>query len=73
MDWLADQDTYEIAKYQGKYIAIWKHKIIAIGKTGSEARRKARQKEPNSNPTVFGVPPEEGFIGGSNFVTPASR
>lgn len=70
MDWLADQDTCEIAKYQGKYIAIWKHKIIAIGKTGSEARRKARQ---NSNPTVFGVPPEVGFIGGSNFVTPASR
>jgi hypothetical protein len=64
VDSISRLDPEETAKYAGKYIAIWKKEIIGSGKTGSEARREAKKKIPDSNPTIAAVPPfDSAFIG----------
>ncbi|AFU57258.1 hypothetical protein Ngar_c03400 [Candidatus Nitrososphaera gargensis Ga9.2] len=64
LDWLVRQGPDFLVPYAGKYIAIWKHEIIGVGRHEGEALDAARKKVPDSNPTIMGVPTQEGFIGG---------
>jgi hypothetical protein len=40
----------EYKKYRGKNVAIYKGKIVASGRTSSEAFQKAKEKIPNAEP-----------------------
>lgn len=60
--WLSDHAPELEAKYSGKYLAIWKNQIIAIGKTWGEAFDNAAMAQPNVGPLIAYIPTEEEAI-----------
>jgi predicted CopG family antitoxin len=48
-------DPKELAKYRGKWVAIWKDKVIGSGKNEKEAYEEAVEKYPDCIPTLYGV------------------
>lgn len=52
----------ELGKYQGKWIAVWKCKIIEVADSEPELMKQLKKKHPAIEPLVMGIPPE-GFIG----------
>jgi hypothetical protein len=59
--WLATIPE-ELAKYQGKCIAVWQKEIIGVGKDSLAASNEAKKKHPDAEPLIMYVPPE-GFVG----------
>lgn len=51
-----------LKKYQGKYVAILKNKVIASGKDAKEVWKEARKKYPKQLPTLAKVPKEETLV-----------
>jgi predicted CopG family antitoxin len=54
----------ELAKHSGQYVAVYEGKIIGWGETGPDAIAMAKEKEPDAEPSVYGIPPKEGLIAG---------
>ena len=52
----------ELGKYQGKWIAVWKCKIIEVTDSEPELLKQLKEKHPTLEPLGMGVP-REGFIG----------
>jgi hypothetical protein len=48
-------DPDELAKYAGKWVAIWEDKIIGTGKNEKEAYEDALKNEPEAKPTICGI------------------
>lgn len=56
--WLNNHEAEFEEKYPGKYLAIWKNEIIAIGKTWGEAFDNAAIARPNVGPLITYIPTE---------------
>lgn len=52
----------ELGKYQGKWIAVWKCKIIEAADSEPELLNRLEKNHPGSSPLVLGIPPDI-FIG----------
>ena len=57
--WIVDHFSELVTKHAGKYVAVVNETLVAVGDSGKEVERKAREIEPNKMPSVLRVPREE--------------
>jgi len=60
-EWLVDNLDEIVNKYAGKVIAIYKDRVIIVGKTETEVYKKIWQRRLKPMPLVFRVPHEQDF------------
>jgi hypothetical protein len=59
--WIHDHFEELVDAYAGRYVAVANEELF-VGDSPKEVEEKARQKYPNSIPSVLGVPHPEDFI-----------
>jgi len=57
--WIVEHFSELVGKYSGKYIAVVKEQLVAVGDSRAEVEEKARGVEPEKVPSVLRIPREE--------------
>jgi len=60
--WIHEHFEDLVEKYAGKYVAVVKEELVAVGETAGEVERIAREKYPDVIPSVLLVPRPEDFV-----------
>lgn len=57
-DWLGAHEEEFERLYPGKYVAIYRERLVAVGDDSSDAQRRAREIVPDCVPLVAYIPKE---------------
>ena len=49
-------------KYPGKYVAIAKNRLVAVSKSGFEAYKKAKEKNPTKEVSIAYIPTKKELV-----------
>ncbi|MEW6419607.1 MAG: DUF5678 domain-containing protein [Nitrospirota bacterium] len=60
--WIHEHFEELVEKYAGKYVAVVKGELIAVGESAGEVEKIAREKYPDFIPSVLLVPRPEDFV-----------